>query len=95
MEKGKRYLILIQNKKRKVIREIECLDVTKTCYLVNFKTTIRNSFNLDLFDSKIEWTLKEDFSSKIKILEELPEEEKSITENTTIDELFEKKEDKV
>lgn len=106
MEKGKRYLILCQNKKKKkLIREIQLIEETKTCYKVDFKSVVKNDFSLDLFDEKIEWILKKDFESAYEILEELPERQRyvvpsyssstldEITKNTTMDELFGKKEE--
>lgn len=97
MEKGKSYLVIIRKKKQSIIREIECLEETKTCYKISFKSSIGNVFCLDLFDEKVEWILKTDFED-FDILEELPpknsinvvdyEKINEITKHTTIKELF-------
>ena len=94
MEKGKNYLVLIRTKKENVIREVECLDVTETCYKICFKSCIKNVYSLDLFTEKIQWILKTDFED-FDILEELPQKTvfnvadfKKITKDTTTNELF-------
>jgi hypothetical protein len=99
MEKGRNYLVLIhENDKKTIIREIECLESTKTCYKILFKSTVKNTFYLDMFNEKILWIQKKEFNNDgvYEVLEELPiqnrsqvmEALESLTKDTTINELF-------
>ena len=98
MEKGKSYLVLLKKKKQSLVREIECLDETRTCYKIKFVPTYKSEFGLDFFKADYKWVLKNEFESRFELLEELPERKiekwnvievlDKMTEKTTMDELF-------
>jgi hypothetical protein len=68
MEKGKKYLLL-KEKKRKKVFEVEVLDVSESCYKLKF-IDVNAEFELDIL-SNIKWLLKEGFSKKFKVLDEI------------------------
>ena len=80
MEKGKSYLMLFRKKKQNLIREVKCLDETKTCFKIKFIPTYKNEFGLDFFKADYKWILKEDLENKFELLEELPESYKGYDE---------------
>jgi hypothetical protein len=96
MEKGKRYLVLSGGKKEKDLKveEIELLDITMTCYKINFIPAGSGSFGIDFYFNS-EWFLKENFDKKYSILEELVPEKSGLNVTTTMDELFGEEKEKV
>lgn len=97
LEKGKNYLFFEQTNRN--IFEIEVLENTKLCYKISFKSTVNNIFKLDMLNENTKWYLKTDFEKMWDLIEELPVKElgRNIVEllnNTTIEDLFCKKEGK-
>lgn len=88
MEKGKSYLVLLKKKKQSLVREIECMDETRTCYKIKFVPTGKSEFGLDLGDYK--WVLKNEFESRFELIEELPEKKKNVNNIEVLDKITEK-----
>lgn len=71
MEKGKKYLLLKEKKRKKVI-EVEVLDISESCYKLKFIDQNTEEFNIPM---NIEWILKEEFGKKYKVLDEIKNED--------------------